>query len=165
MFSLKNSTFLRIFLSIEKHMLLYVFITSTECSLNIVFFSENFEIFRTLASLCFPSVSVCEHTPDRQNTSAAAELAEFRKITKFEGKTQYLMNTLYILSSCKTTTFCFLSQNPLIWKTEFFPIILPKLFSFCTQSLCTKTPPLKTPRQGRTHKLNFYCDFIRFKGY
>ena len=28
--------------------------------------------------------------------SAAAELAEFRKITKFQVKTQYLINTLYI---------------------------------------------------------------------
>ena len=31
----------------------------------------------------------------RSNTSAAAELAEFRKITTFQGKTQYFMNTLY----------------------------------------------------------------------
>ena len=51
---------------------------TTGCSLNIVFFSELFKIFWTLFSLC---VSVCTHT--RQKTSAAAELAEFRKITKF----------------------------------------------------------------------------------
>ena len=30
-----------------------------------VFFSEDFKIFRTLAFLCFPSVSVCVHTPGR----------------------------------------------------------------------------------------------------
>ena len=38
---------------------------ATGCSLNIVFFSEDFKIFRTLAFLCFPSVSVCVHTPGR----------------------------------------------------------------------------------------------------
>ena len=54
----------------------------TGCSLNIVFL-EDFKIFRTLAFLCFPSVSVCVHTLGRKNTSAAAELAEFRRITKF----------------------------------------------------------------------------------
>ena len=42
-------------------------------------FFEDFEIFRSL----FPSVLMCVHTPDRWNTSPAAELAEFRKITKF----------------------------------------------------------------------------------
>ena len=36
---------------------------STEYSLNIVFFPEFLKIFRTLAFLCFPSVSVCVHTP------------------------------------------------------------------------------------------------------
>ena len=46
-------------------------------------FSEDFKIFRALAFLCFPSVSVCVHTQDRYNTCAAAELAEFRKITEF----------------------------------------------------------------------------------
>ena len=39
-----------------------------------------------MASLGLPSVSVSVHN-GRSNTSAAAELAEFRKITKFEGKT------------------------------------------------------------------------------
>ena len=35
----------------------------TGCSLNIVFFFENFKnIFRSLAFLCFPSVSVCVHS-------------------------------------------------------------------------------------------------------
>ena len=42
-------------------------------------------MFRTLAFLCFPSVLVCVHTPGRYKTSAAAELVEFRKITKFFG--------------------------------------------------------------------------------
>ena len=54
------------------------YVYHTGCSLNIVFFSELFKIFWTL-----PSVSVCVHTPGRQNTSAAAEPAELRKITKF----------------------------------------------------------------------------------
>jgi len=44
-------------------------------------FSKDFRIFRTLTFLCFPLVSVCVHTPGRKNTGAAAELAEFRKIT------------------------------------------------------------------------------------
>ena len=51
----------------------------TGCSLNIVFFSELFEIFRILFSL---GVSVWTHTRQVE-TSAAAELAEFRKITTF----------------------------------------------------------------------------------
>ena len=46
-------------------------------------FFQYLKIFRTLALLCFPSVSVCVHAPCRQNTIAAAKLAEFRKITKF----------------------------------------------------------------------------------
>ena len=37
----------------------------TGCSLNIVFFSKDFRIFRTLAFLCFPLMSVCVHTPGR----------------------------------------------------------------------------------------------------
>ena len=32
----------------------------------------------------------------RSNTIAAVELAEFKKITTFQGNTQYLMKTLYI---------------------------------------------------------------------
>ena len=60
-------------------------------------FSTDFRIFRTLAFLCFPSVSVCVHKTGREKTNAAAELADFIKITKFQGKkTQYLMNTLYV---------------------------------------------------------------------
>ena len=62
-----------------------------------VFFSKILKyIFRTLAFLGFPSVSVYAYTvtmdfilgpPDvRSNTSAAAGLAEFRKITKSSGK-------------------------------------------------------------------------------
>ena len=57
-------------------------------------FLEDLKIFRTLA---FLSMSLCVHTPGRQNTSAAAELAEFRKIKKkVKEKTQYLMNTLQL---------------------------------------------------------------------
>ena len=44
----------------------------------------------------FPlGASVCVHNGG-SNTSAAAELAEFRKVTTFKGKTQYLMSTLYL---------------------------------------------------------------------
>ena len=46
-------------------------------------FFEDFKIFRTLAFLCFPSVSVWVYTTGRWNTSAASELAEFRKNIKF----------------------------------------------------------------------------------
>ena len=59
-------------------------------------FSKDFKLFRTLAFICFPSWSVCVNIPGRKNTSAAAELAELRKITKLKDKTQYLMNTLYL---------------------------------------------------------------------
>ena len=61
----------------------------TGCSLDIMFF-EDFKLYSGLWPL---SVSVCVHY-GRSNTSAAAELAEVRKITTFYGKTQYLMNTL-----------------------------------------------------------------------
>ena len=47
----------------------------TGCSLNIVFLPKILEY----SVLCFPLVPVCVHTPGRQNTSAAAEPAEFRK--------------------------------------------------------------------------------------
>ena len=40
-----------------------------------------------------PSMSVGVHN-GRSNTNAAADLVEFRKITTFSGKTQYLINTL-----------------------------------------------------------------------
>ena len=42
-------------------------------------------IFRSLASLGFPLVSVCEHN-DRSNTSTAAELAELKKSHNFKEK-------------------------------------------------------------------------------
>ena len=59
------------------------------------FFFEDFEdIFWTLASRGFPSESVSVHNGRSNTSAAAAELAEFRKITTFKGKTQYLMNTL-----------------------------------------------------------------------
>ena len=48
------------------------------------FFSDFLKIFWTRAFLCFPSVSVCVHTPGRQKTSAAAELAEFRLLKKLD---------------------------------------------------------------------------------
>ena len=41
-----------------------------------------FEDFKIYSGLGFPSVLVCVHS-GRSNTSTAAELAEFRKITTF----------------------------------------------------------------------------------
>ena len=67
-------------------MLLPILTQSTGCSLNIVFF---FRILKSIPDsvlfLFSLGASVCTtvHTPGRQKTSAAAELAEFRKITKF----------------------------------------------------------------------------------
>ena len=43
----------------------HIYCLHTGCSLNIVFFSDFFKIFRPLAFLCFPSVSVCVHTSGR----------------------------------------------------------------------------------------------------
>ena len=48
-----------IFLIVETK---YSSVNDTGCSLNIMFFPEDFKIFWTLALLCFPSVSVCVHT-------------------------------------------------------------------------------------------------------
>ena len=45
------------------------------------FFRKFQNIFRTLASLGFPAL--CTPLKGRQNTSAAAELAKFRKNPKF----------------------------------------------------------------------------------
>ena len=44
---------------------LYRLLCRTGCSLNNVFFSRILKYFRTLAFLCFPSVSVYVHTPGR----------------------------------------------------------------------------------------------------
>ena len=46
------------------------------------------------------SVSVSVHNGRPNASAAVAELAEFRKITKFSGKTQYLMNDLYLDKVC-----------------------------------------------------------------
>ena len=84
----------------------------------IVFFWRFLKIFRTYAFLCFPLVCTV-HTPGRQNISAATELGEFRKITKFYRKTQYIMNTLqlhfhiymHLLTSFKMKLLFFVSQS------------------------------------------------------
>ena len=54
----------------------------TGCSLNIVFFSKILKYIPDFGLSRFPLGSVCVHN-GRSNTSAAAELAEFRKITTF----------------------------------------------------------------------------------
>ena len=53
-----------------------------------------FEDFKIYSGLCALSVSPRCFYNGKSNTSAAAELAEFREITTFEGKKQYLINTL-----------------------------------------------------------------------
>ena len=56
---------------------------TTGCSLNIVFFFQDCQIYSGLWPLSVShSLSVCVHN-GMSNTSAAAELAEFRKITTF----------------------------------------------------------------------------------
>ena len=57
------------------------------------------------------------------------------------------------------------------YKTIFFSIIPPKLFGVCTQSrlrsLTSRQNRNRDKRHlslDRTHKLNFHCDFTRFKG-
>ena len=72
LFALMSRIFESTFLSAVLLMLLKIRIKglntfsayNTGCSLNIVFL-EDFKIFRTLAFLCFFSVSVCVHTPGR----------------------------------------------------------------------------------------------------
>ena len=50
-------------------------------------------IFRTLGYLGFTSGSVSAYTMAAQTPA----LSEFRKITTFQGKTQYLLNTLHLI--------------------------------------------------------------------
>ena len=69
--------------SVEILKLQRVTLKCTGCSLNIVFFSEFLKIFWTLAFLCFPSVSVCVHTPGRQNTRVQKNHKILRKNTIF----------------------------------------------------------------------------------
>ena len=71
---------------------------NTGCSLIIVFFSENFKIFQTLVFLCLPSVSVVVHTHQTGRKPVLQQnWQSFEKSQHFKEKTQYLMNTLYIL--------------------------------------------------------------------
>ena len=51
--------------------------------LKILCFLEDFKMFRTLAFLCFPSVSVCVHTPAQQQDGHSSE-----KSQHFTEKTQ-----------------------------------------------------------------------------
>ena len=79
--------------------------------------SKDFRTFWTLVVLCFPLVSVCVHTPGRQNSSAAAELEESRKITKSKGKNtifyEHPVPGLRIQSTFgRTACSCSLSRPP-----------------------------------------------------
>ena len=58
----------------------------------------------------FPSVSVCVHN-GRSNTSAAAELAEFRKITAFNEHPVYPTFVRY-LSAIYPSSFSALVHEP-----------------------------------------------------
>ena len=74
-----------------------VFSYYTGCSLKIVFFPYNFVIFLTSASsaaaLVFYLPGVCTHT----DTEGKQRMARVWNIFKSSKKTQYLMNTLYII--------------------------------------------------------------------
>ena len=71
--------------------------STTGSSLNIVFFSTDSKIFRTLAFLCFPSVSVCVYTCRAGRTSALQQNWQgLEKSQNFKETTQHLMNTLYL---------------------------------------------------------------------
>ena len=58
----------------------------TGCSVNIVFFSEDFQIFRTLAFLCFPSVSVCVHTTTGRKPVLQQNCQSLEKSQNFKEK-------------------------------------------------------------------------------
>ena len=63
-----------------------------------MYFFADFEIYFGLWPLSVsPALGVSVYTMVGQ-TPALQELAEFRKITTFKGKTQYLINTLSIAS-------------------------------------------------------------------
>ena len=66
----------------------------TGCSLNIVFIPEYFKIFRTLAFLCFPSVSVCTHCRQVEHQRCSRTGRVQKKSQHFKEKIKYLMNTL-----------------------------------------------------------------------
>ena len=61
-------------------------------------FFEDFKIFRTLAFLCFVSVSVCVVYTQQAGRPQALQQnwQSSEKSQNFKEKTQYLMNTLYI---------------------------------------------------------------------
>ena len=78
--SKKKEKFLHILFSFSVNLSTYYLIVQGVHKILSLF--EDFKFFRTLiAFLGFPSVSVCVVHNGRLNTSAAAELAEFRKIT------------------------------------------------------------------------------------
>ena len=61
----------------------------TGCLLNIVFFSKDFRIFRTLVFLCFPLVSMCVHTHQAGRTPALQQnWQSSEKSQNFKEKTQ-----------------------------------------------------------------------------
>ena len=70
--------------------------SATGCPWNVVFFSEDFKVFRTLAFLCFHRCQ-CVYThkagkkPALQQSWQSSE-----KSQNFKEITQYLLNTLYI---------------------------------------------------------------------
>ena len=85
----------------------------------------------------FPLGSVCVHN-GRSNTSAAAELAEFRKITTFQGKTQYLINSLcnkYVDFIKKKNSLAYLNKTSRSLRYKQFPFP-PSLPFFVVSSIC-----------------------------
>ena len=73
-------------------------LSTSGCSGNIVFFSEDFKIFQTLVLLCFPSVSVCVHTHLAGRTPALQQnWQSSEKSQNFKEKTQYLVNCIMFI--------------------------------------------------------------------
>ena len=70
-----------------------------QCSLNIVFFWKFLNIFRTLP-FRFSSVVYKDHTKAGRTPALQQNWQSSAKSQHFKEKTQYLMNTLYIISLC-----------------------------------------------------------------
>ena len=93
------------------------------------FFPKDLLIFRTLAFLCFPLVSVCVHIPGRYTPAMEQNYQSSERSQNSKEKTQYLINTPYIMpkallneitKSCKSAIKkgCNFSRIPKTWHPE-----------------------------------------------
>ena len=87
-------------------------IRTTGCSLNIVFFSEDFKMFWSLAFACFPSVFVCTHTRqvERQRCSRTGRGQKNNKILRKNHNIQWTPCSSKILS-IRNNTVCWSYKN------------------------------------------------------